>query len=265
MTSSSNDIEQHHELPEEENDTTTATLLADARSLVEARVPASLLERYEFHSYKNAAVVLAETRKAEWADLLEALDAFTITKSIITTAGGNESEIPKKLSALLRPKGWHETVIRGDLVVRLKWREEIRRTKAGKAVMGEKTETITREGFLDGHKIDYVKNKVAFDLEWNSKDQTFDRDLYAFNAFYQAGAIDAAVLLTRSRGLNAVFRDLGVISKYGASTTWMGKLLYRLNAGRNGGCPVLAIGIKPASVVDWSPPVHSAAGTIDLE
>lgn len=36
------------------------------------------------------------------------------------------------------------------------------------------------EDFMDGHKVDYVKNRVAFDLEWNSKDQTFDRDLYAF-------------------------------------------------------------------------------------
>ncbi len=32
------------------------------------------------------------------------------------------------------------------------------------------------ENFIDGHKIDYVKGRVAFDLEWNSKDQTFDRD-----------------------------------------------------------------------------------------
>jgi hypothetical protein len=44
------------------------------------------------------------------------------------------------------------------------------------------------------------------------------------------------------------------MSKYGASTTWMGKLIYRLNAGRNGGCPVLAIGIKPTAVSDWKKP-----------
>ncbi|HEY5225433.1 MAG TPA: BglII/BstYI family type II restriction endonuclease [Methylovirgula sp.] len=37
-----------------------------------------------------------------------------------------------------------------------------------------------------------------------------------------------------------------------ASTTWMGKLLYRLNAGRNGGCPVLAFGIRPACISDWT-------------
>jgi hypothetical protein len=49
------------------------------------------------------------------------------------------------------------------------------------------------------------------------------------------------------------------ISKYGASTTWMGKLIYRLNAGRNGGCPILAIGITPACVSDWSQPAKSGA------
>jgi CRISPR-associated protein Csd2 len=110
-------------------------------------------------------------------------------------------------------------------------------------------------------------------LEWNSKDQTFDRDLYAFNAFSLCGVIDAAVLVTRSVELNAVFRALGQAldrdgnpdvkrdgtprltrEKYGASTTWMGKLLYRLNAGRNGGCPVLAIGIRPACISDWKAP-----------
>jgi hypothetical protein len=44
------------------------------------------------------------------------------------------------------------------------------------------------------------------------------------------------------------------MSKYGASTTWMGKLLYRLNAGRNGGCPVLVFGITPKCVSDWKRP-----------
>ena len=123
---------------------------------------------------------------------------------------------------------------------------------------------MNRARYLDGHRIDYVKNRVAFDLEWNSKDQTFDRDLYAFSAFSQCGVIDVGVLLTRSESLNSVFYKLGAAlkkdgtedpkaltyKKYGASTTWMGKLLYRLNAGRNGGCPVLAIGITPRCISD---------------
>jgi hypothetical protein len=31
----------------------------------------------------------------------------------------------------------------------------------------------------------------------------------------------------------------------------MGKLTYRLDAGRGGGCPILAIGIKPPVVSDF--------------
>ncbi|SOE08506.1 restriction endonuclease BglII [Hoeflea halophila] len=244
-------MSNEEELQEEEGDTSLSPSLADAQSLVDARVPEALRSRYDFFSYKNAVVILAETHPTEWAELLDALDKFSITKEMITEGGGNESRIPKAISACLRPFNWHETVIRGDLHVKLIWREVVRITKSGKPVTAERDSTLVREGFLDGHKIDYVKNKVAFDLEWNSKDQTFDRDLYAFNAFYQAGAIDAAVLLTRSAELNEVFSDLGIAGKYGASTTWMGKLLYRLNAGRNGGCPVLAIGIRPGCVADW--------------
>lgn len=54
--------------------------------------------------------------------------------------------------------------------------------------------------------------------------------------------------------LNDIFRQLqdaagkSLISKYGASTTWMGKLEYRLKSRRNGGCPILAIGIKKPCV-----------------
>ena len=136
---------------------------------------------------------------------------------------------------------WFETRIRGDLVVTIETH-----TDDGT----EKTETRI-DNFLDGHKVDFVKNRVAFDLEWNSKDQTFDRDLYAFRAFHEASVISAAVLLTRSENLNDVFKHLGVMPKYGASTTWMGKLLYRVKAGRSGGCPLLVLGITPKLIEDW--------------
>jgi hypothetical protein len=244
---------------------------ADPMEIVRRKIPADIFEKFEIFSYRNAAVILSETRKAEFDEILTALRNFTITTDIIRRAGGNESEIPKLLTAALRPLGWHETMVQGDLLVRLLWREQGRRS--GKAIFIKRTLELRREKFLDGHKIDYVKNRVAFDLEWNSKDQTFDRDLYAFNAFSLCGVIDAAVLLTRSAELNPVFRALGPAltrdgtpdvkrdgtprltrEKYGASTTWMGKLLYRLNAGRNGGCPVLAIGIRPACISDWKAP-----------
>jgi hypothetical protein len=204
-------------------------------------LPAEFLDLYEVHNYRHAAEVLATGCPDEFAELIAALGRFRLSTADILAKGGNESQIPKRLASLFRPMHWFETRIRGDLVVTVETH-----TDAGI----EKSETRL-DDFMDGHKIDFVKNRVAFDLEWNSKDQTFDRDLYAFRAFHEAGVISAAVLLTRSAALNDVFKALGVMAKYGASTTWMGKLLYRLKAGRNGGCPVLVLGITPNLIEDW--------------
>ncbi|TXI47638.1 MAG: restriction endonuclease [Lysobacter sp.] len=204
-------------------------------------IPEALHDLYEVHNFRHAAEVLQTTCSDEYAEICRALTKFRITKDDILAPGGNESRIPKNVASLLRPDGWYETRVRGDLVVKID-------THGEEGI--ERTEHCI-EDFLDGHKIDFVKNRVAFDLEWNSKDQTFDRDLYAFRAFHEAGIISAAILLTRSASLNPVFKQLGIMSKYGASTTWMGKLLYRLRAGRHGGCPVLVLGITPKLIEDW--------------
>lgn len=242
-------------------------------------------ELYEIHNYRNAAQVLATGCAMEFSELIEALRSFRLTVADILKPGGNESDIPKRISTLLRNKGWNETRIKGDLLItkvssgaikRAKTDDEESETEIAQEIeelrkKGFGVERIIRENFLDGHKVDYVKNRVAFDLEWNSKDQTFDRDLYAFRAFHECDLIDAGVLLTRSASMNIVFERLGqrigsdgkpkfdkrgkpefIKTKYGASTTWMGKLLYRLNAGRHGGCPILALGITPKLITDWT-------------
>ena len=112
----------------------------------------------------------------------------------------------------------------------------------------EPFETETIAGYIDGHNIDFLKNRVAFDLEWNSKDQTFDRDLLAMRTYFDCGLIDVGVIVTRAEELNDIFRELGILAKYGASTTWIGKLTYRLDSRRNGGCPILAVRIKKGCV-----------------
>ncbi|MBK6895337.1 MAG: restriction endonuclease [Alphaproteobacteria bacterium] len=198
---------------------------------------------YDVLDYRNALAVLQATNAPDFSELIEAFLAFRLSLEDIQKSGGNESNIPKKFSALLSKKGCRETSISGDLLVKLKSKRS-----SGK---GYEQQEVLIENFLDGHKIDFIKGRIAFDLEWNSKDQTFDRDLYAFAAFYQANIIDAAVLVTRSESMNEIFKSLGIMGKYGASTTWMGKLEYRINANRSGGCPVLALGITPKLIKDW--------------
>lgn len=186
---------------------------------------------YECHDHQHAIAILT----LDYPDLLEeicdVLLIFHLLVDDIKKPGGNESAIPKKLSELLRPKGWVERKLDAKLVV---------------------DDTVVSS---DTHKVDYVKGDVAFDLEWNSKDQTFDRDLYSFRAFFEYRRIAVGVLLTRSSSLQQFFKSLGTYrdpetgktkayaDKYGASTTHLDKLLPRLAAGRSGGCPVLAIGI----------------------
>jgi len=203
------------------------------------QVPASLLSRYEIHNFNHAIEVLSQAYATEYAEIIEALENFSLSVSDIIAGGGNESAIPKKLSAYLHPREWQEVKITGDLIVRLHRRNP-----------SQVTETTIKD-FIDGHNIDYVKNRVAIDMEWNSKDQTFDRDLYAFRTFYECGIISCGVIITRSEQLNLVFAKLGIKQKYGASTTWMGKLIPRISSGRHGGCPLMVVGITPKAIVDW--------------
>ncbi len=207
------------------------------------QIPESVTARYELHNFNSAVEILSQSYPNEFAQIMEALEQFDIKVEDITVKGGNESPIPKKFSALLRPMGWKELEISGDLAVRLL------EGKARNVIARE----FTLKEFISGHKIDYVKGEVAVDLEWNSKDQTFDRDLYAFRTFYECGVITCGVIITRSEELNNVFSVLGdsIKKKYGASTTWMGKLLPRIHARRHGGCPLLVIGITPRTFVDW--------------
>jgi hypothetical protein len=193
-------------------------------------IPNEIANLYDVHDHRHAAAILSNEFPDEFEDLVGALSKFRFIQDDVTQPGGNESKIPKKFSEILRPRGWVERRLNAKLLV--------------------DEEVVSH----DSHKVDYIKGRVAFDLEWNSKDQTFDRDLYAFRAFFEYNRISVGVLVTRSNELDPWINSLGTIedrygttrkvaAKYGASTTHMRKLLPRLEAGRSGGCPVLVLGI----------------------
>lgn len=209
-----------------------------------------LLEKFEFQSYGHALEILNGAFQTEWDEIQDSLERLMITTDELREAGGNETSIPKKFDDVLYPLGWREIRITGDLLVKMYPRRSEQRGRFSNVPFDERT----IEGYIDGHNIDFIKDKVAFDLEWNSKDQTFDRDLLAMRTYFDCGLIDVGIIVTRSQELNDIFREIKdsngktLISKYGASTTWMGKLEYRLKSRRNGGCPILAVGIKKACV-----------------
>lgn len=197
--------------------------------------------RYELYDYGHALDILQASFSEEWNEILTALEKLWITHTDITEAGGNKTAIAKKVDDLLFPYDWAEAKITGDLVIT----QHIRSSRSGT----HKEQDYVVKNWLEAHNIDFVKGKVALDLEWNSKDQTFDRDLMAMRAFYDAKIIDVGIILTRAESLNNIFRELDTKGKYGASTTHIKKLLYRLDNRRNGACPILAIGITGKNVL----------------
>lgn len=213
-----------------------------------------LLDKFEFQNYGHALEILYEAFPEEWKEIQDCLEQLKITVDDIRTAGGNETAIPKKFDDVLYPLGWREIRITGDLLVKLYPRKANQRGRFEKEPFEEKS----IEGYIDGHNIDFIKDKVAFDLEWNSKDQTFDRDLLAMRTYFDCGLIEVGIIVTRAEELNDIFKEVkdqngkALIKKYGASTTWMGKLEYRLKSRRNGGCPILAVGIKKSCIEGYS-------------
>ena len=217
-----------------------------------------LLEKFEFYSYNHALEIITQAFPAEWSEIVDCLRQLRITTDDLRESGGNETKIPKKFDDVLYPRGWREIRISGDLHIKFYPRQAEQRERFSQEPFEEKV----IPGYIDGHNIDFLKNRIAFDLEWNSKDQTFDRDLLAMRTYYDCDLVSAGIIITRSAELNDIFKTIydydgktrqwkPILRKYGASTTWMGKLTYRLDSRRNGGCPILAVGIRKPCITDW--------------
>lgn len=230
-----------------------ADAVFDRQEDAEAPFDQDILSRYSIKSYRSATAVLQQRAPEELQAIISVLRDFRITETEIRSPGGNRMSATERFGRLAAQAGFHEEVrIEADLLVKL---------KAGKGENAPEIDRILREDYIHNHLVDFWLDRVAFDYEWNSKDQTYDRDLYAFRSFFEAGVIDVGVIVTRELS-NEYFHRLGfcldkdgnetdktVAAKFGASTTGTHKLISRIGAGRSGGCPVLAIGILPGNIL----------------
>gem|GEM_PF-1127126 len=194
-------------------------LFSSMRELPPGLVPDDIARTYEIHNWRNATQILGGSYPDEWKDILEVLGGFTLRRSDVVAAGGRKSNISDMIDSAFEARGWRER----EVTTQVKVDEDVRESRT--------------------HKIDCLKSRVGLEIEWNSKDQTFVRDLNNFRVLFDLQVLDAGVIVTRSDHLQQIFADLGIGTKYGASTTHMSKLLPRLLAGGGGGCPVLVFGI----------------------
>ena len=163
-----------------------------------------LLEKFEFYSYNHALEIITQAFPAEWSEIVDCLRQLRITTDDLRESGGNETKIPKKFDDVLYPRGWREIRISGDLHIKFYPRQAEQRGRFSQEPFEEKV----IPGYIDGHNIDFLKNRIAFDLEWNSKDQTFDRDLLAMRTYYDCDLVSAGIIITRSAELNDIFKTI---------------------------------------------------------
>jgi len=206
--------------------------------------PEEVLNRFDFAETRNAARILQATNPVEFAEINAVLTSFSLEGTDLTVPGGNKSDVAARLDHAFRQVGWRES--RCDLEVGLHLRITPYR-RAGETHTTERTETVRSEGY----KVDNFKGRVALDVEWNAKDGNLDRDLAAYRVMYEAGLIDAAVIITRSQeDLRVLARSMGVKKLDTTTTTNLPKLLPRLQRGDSGGCPVLAVAITARCMIE---------------
>lgn len=192
-------------------------------------VPEDIRDLYEVHEWRNAAGVLATACTAEWLQIIEVLRGFRLYKAEIIKGGGNKGNIAKRIDGELYLRGWRETQFR--TVIKVDDNERASPT----------------------HKVDCFKGRVALEMEWNSKDSVFDRDLNNFRLLFELRVIDVGVIVTRCTNLDEILLRHRKKSSYGKSTTHVAKLLPKLEGGGGGGCPVLVFGISPALYTETAP------------
>ncbi len=186
-------------------------------------IPADVQEKFEIVETHHAAAILQADFSAEWSDLVEMLAQFTLKRSHIMTPGGRKSPISDSIDGFFYSRGWLEHNFKIEV-------------KADGATTLAPT-----------HHVDYFRNRVAIETEWNNKDPFYDRDLTTFRLLFDLNVLSVGVVITRSSALQDIFNQLGRGSSFGQSTTHMGKLIPKLSNRASGGCPVLAFGIKSAA------------------
>ena len=182
-------------------------------------VPADIRDLYEVHEWRHAAAILNNDFPNEWDDIKNALRGFRLRRSEMLEGGGRKSKIASSLDSAFYERGWIEKQFQTAVIVD-----------------ADRHESPT-------HKVDCVKSRVALEVEWSNKDPFFDRDLNNFRLLFDLRAISVGVIITKSDELRTVMTELNIWEKYGSSTTWMQKLLPRIEGGGGGGCPILVFGI----------------------
>ncbi len=148
-------------------------------------IPTAVQQRFEIRETHHASAILQADFSAEWDDLMSMLAQFSLKKSHILTPGGGKSPISKSIDAFFYGRGWREH----DFQIEVK---------------ADEVTTLAPT-----HHVDYYRNRVAIETEWNNKDPFYDRDLTSFRLLFDLNVVSVGVIITRSSALQEIFNELG--------------------------------------------------------
>ena len=188
-------------------------------SLGKDLLPKDIRRDYQVEERHHACSILRTDFQTQWDDLIDVLREFTLRRSHIGAKGGNKSPISRGIDGLFYKRAWQEKSF------------EIK-------VLADGQETLAPT-----HHVDYYKNRVAVETEWNNKDPFFDRDLTTFRLLFELNVLSVGIIITRADELQDLFHEVGKRTAAGQSTTHMSKLIPKMYNRASGGCPVLALGI----------------------
>lgn len=183
--------------------------------------PNDLPAGYEYYEWRHATAILRADFPSEFSDLQLVLANWWVDEADVTVGGGGRSKIAQAHDALFAERGW------------------------GKKRFHTQIQVDNQAFNSPTHEVDCFKNQIALELEWSNKDPFFDRDLNNFRLLFDLRAVHVGIIVTKSDTFRKIFERLGVWSKYGTSTTWISKLLPRIEGGGGGGCPILVVGVTP--------------------
>lgn len=188
--------------------------------------PKVIEHKYDIYDFRHAATILKNDFRIEYDQLIQLMEGFCVTHADIKTPGGRKSPIANKFDSNLYGSGWIEK--KWDIAIKIDDKENPSPT----------------------HSVDYYKNGIAVELEWNNKDPFFDRDLNNFRVLHQLGVISVGVIVTRADELQELFVHLGKGESYGASTTHFSKLKPKILGGGAAECPLLVFAINRNACID---------------
>ena len=209
-------------------------------------VPGPLLARFEWREVRNAAAIASATNDEEWADIITVIGEFELTLAELMQPGGNKSALTGRLESAFKERGWRESRLDTEITLTTERRPY---RAAGETKARRETSRVANQGYL----VDGFKGRIALDVEWNAKDGNLDRDIGTYRAMYEAGFLDAGVIITRTQDdLRAAALGYSpTTTKFDTTTTTnLDKLVPRLTRGDAGGCPVLAIAICARTLSD---------------